>query len=286
MDELKEFAIGELLNSDTGKRIKTAMEAVTKIQRSIFALADSEDSAQLNLLKIGTVFQIFLIDTLAGKKNPEKLTKDDWKNIADQVADHAILEEGQSYSEYVFNMYADYIDVSAKTLKKIYKVPEDKVKTVKAIAGDIRQNSALLRKGKITEADYVEKNLWLSLEAMVKCLSLSLTLLVGKDYAQLAEAISMLGFEYGRYVLYAKEQAVLQAYIDNQYALDEQLRQEYENYLAEVRENAERFQALVDEAFTPGLRESLMQSIALARAAGVKEEELLKTVEEIDDFFL
>lgn len=29
-----------------------------------------------------------------------------------------------------------------------------------------------------------------------------------------------------------------------------------------------------------------MQSVALARAAGVKEEELLKSVEDVDDFFM
>ncbi len=285
MDILKEFAIDELLGSPAGNWLGQAMETVRKVQRTLFALADSEDSAQLNLLKIGTVFQIFLIDALAGRKEPEKLTKKDWKNIADQVAEYAVLEENQSYSEFVFNMYADYIDVSAKVLKKAYQVSEQKAKTVSAIAGEIRQNSALFRKGKITEVEYVEKNLWLSLEAMVKCMALSLTLLVGSEYAHLAEAVSMLGFEYGRYVLYAKEQAVLQAYIDNQYALDEQLRREYEEYLAEVRENAERFQGLVDAAFSPDLRESLVQSVALARAAGVKEEELLITLDDIDDYF-
>ncbi len=286
MDELKEFAISELKNTEAGKMLSQVMESITKIQKSIFALVNSEDDAQLNLLKIGTVFQVFLIDMLAARKDPQKLTKEDWKKIADQVVDNAILEDGQRYSEFVFNMYADYIDTSAKVLKKLYKVEEDKVKSVKAISGDIRQNSSLLRKGKISEVDYVEKNLWLSLEAMVKCLSLSLTLLVGKDYAKLAEAVSMLGFEYGRYVLYAKEQAILQEYIDKQYALDEQLHQEFEAYLAEVKEKAKRFQTLVDDAFSPDLRESLLQSVALAKASGVKDEEILRTVEEIDDFFM
>ena len=67
---------------------------------------------------IGTVFQIFLIDTLAARKEPGKLTKDDWKNIAEKVADIAILEDGQSYSEFVFTLYADYIDISAKAISK------------------------------------------------------------------------------------------------------------------------------------------------------------------------
>ena len=138
----------------------------------------------------------------------------------------------------------------------------------------------------MTEAEYVETCLWASLEAMIKCLSLSLSTVIGPEFAQLAEAITQLGFEYGRYLLYAKEQAILKAYIEHQYVLDEQLQQEYQVYLNEVNEAAASFQKLMDEAFSPGLREALMQSVALARSAGVKEEEILISTEDIDAFFL
>ena len=56
--------------------------------------------------------------------------------------------------------------------------------------------------------------------------------------------------------------------------------------MAEVNEHAERFRKLIDGAFRTDLHEALVQSAALAREAGVKEEELLTTVEDVDAFFM
>lgn len=283
-DSLYSPKLEDLLNAPAGNWISQAVETVTKVQRTLFAISNSEDSKQLQLLKIGTVFQIFLIDTLLSGKKPEELKKEDWFNIADNVSQYAVMKDGQSYSEFVFSMYADYIDTSAKVFQKV-NAPEDKVKAIKAIASELRQNAELLQSGDLSEVEYTEKCLWDSLEAMIKCLSLLPTLVIGEEYGQLIQATSQLAFEYARYLLYAKEQAILAAYIENQYILDEKLQKEYEAYLAEVKENTDRFRALIDDAFSADVHECLKQSVALGKAAGVKEEELLTSLEDIDDFF-
>ena len=282
---IRELPIEQLLGSSAAERVERILDTVSTVQRGLFALAESGDSEQFTLLKIGTVFQIFLVDVLASGKKAEELTAEDWQNIADKVAKYAVLEDGQSYSEFVFGLYADYIDLSEKVLK-VRGVSEERAAAVKEIADQIRNNTCLLQQGEITEVRYVEENLWLSLEAMIKCLSLYVTPLIGPEYTQLLQSITQLGFEYGRYMLYAREQAILQEYLDNQRILDERLQAEYEAYLDEVNKNAARFQGLIDAAFDPGLRESLAESIALAKAYGVKEEELLKSEEEIDAFFM
>ena len=283
-DSLNSPKLEDLLNAPAGNWISQAVETVTKVQRTLFAIAKSEDSNQFQLLKIGTVFQIFLIDTLLSGKKPEELKKEDWFNIADNVSQYAVMKDGQAYSVFVFSMYADYIDASAKVYQKV-KAPEDKVKAIKAIASELRQNAELLQSGELSEVEYTEKCLWVSLEAMIKCLSLLPTLVIGEEYGQLIQATSQLAFEYARYLLYAKEQAILASYIENQYILDEKLQKEYEAYLAEVIENTDRFRALIDDAFSADIHESLKQSVALGKAAGVKEEELLTSLEDIDDFF-
>lgn len=282
---IRELPIEQLLGSSAAERVERILDTVSTVQRGLFALAESGDSEQFTLLKIGTVFQIFLVDVLASGKKAEELTAEDWQNIADKVAKYAVLEDGQSYSEFVFGLYADYIDLSEKVLK-VRGVSEERAAAVKEIADQIRNNTCLLQQGEITEVRYVEENLWLSLEAMIKCLSLYVTPLIGPEYTQLLQSVTQLGFEYGRYMLYAREQAILQEYLDNQRILDERLQAEYEAYLDEVNKNAARFQGLIDAAFDPGLRESLAESIALAKAYGVKEEELLKSEEEIDAFFM
>lgn len=288
MDVLKEIAqeiaIDELRNSPAGIKISQAMETVAAVQRNLCALAESEDSTQLNLLKIGTVFQIFLVDKLASGADPKKMKPEEWGGIASKVSQYAVLEEGQSYSDFVFSLYADYIDLSAKGLSRF--ISEETLASIKGISSAIRSKTELLRGEAISESAYVDDCLWLSLEAMVKLLSSSLTMLIGAEYSQLAQAVSQLAFEYGRHVLYAKEQAILTAYIENQYVLDEQLRKQYDAFQAELSEQAERFNQLIDRAFSSNIRESLMQSAELARAAGVREEEILTSVEDIDAFFL
>ena len=288
MDVLKEIAqeiaIDELRNSQAGEKISQAMETVAAVQRNLCTFAENEDSAQLNLLKVGTVFQIFLVDKLASGADPKKMKPEEWGSIASKVSQYAVLEEGQSYSDFVFSLYADYIDLSAKGLSKF--ISKEAFDSIKSISSDIRSKTELLRKEAISESVYVDECLWLSLEAMVKLLSSSLTMLIGAEYSQLAQAVSQLAFEYGRYVLYAKEQAILTAYIENQYVLDEQLRQQYDAFRAELSEQAERFNQLIEQAFSSNIRESLMQSAELARAAGVREEEILTSVEDIDAFFM
>ena len=284
IDLIRNIAIEELLQSPAGEWLGKAMETISAVQRAMFAISEKDEGSELTLLKIGTVFQIFLIDTLASGKRPTELNEEDWKNIAEKVSQYAIFADGQSYTEFVFTLYADYIDLSARTLQ-IKSVPEEKIEEVREIAEEIRRDTELLHSGELSEVDYIEKCLWGSLEAMIKCLSLSLTSLIGPEFAQLAQATSQLAFEYGRYVLYAREQAILQEYIENQHILDERLQIEYEAYLDEVRKNAERFQTLVQNAFSCDLHNALSQSSELARAAGVKEKEILTTIEEIDDYF-
>ncbi len=283
-DKLKEIAINELIHSPAGEWLGKAMETVTSVQRTLYAIVESDDSNQFTLLKIGTVFQIFLINSFASGKKPNDLKAEDWQNNAEKVAQYAVIEDGQTYSVFVFTLYAVYIEQSLKVLHK-WNVSDEKAESVQAIAEEIRFKTEQLRNEEITEVDYIDQCLWLSLEAMIKCLSLSLTVLTGPEFSQLAQAISQLAFEYGRYMLYSKEQAILQKYLKNQHILDDQLQKEYNTYLEEVKQNAERFQSLIDTAFSLNIRESLIESVALAKAAGVKEEELLKSVEEIDNFF-
>ena len=284
LELLQQIPIEKLLPESAAEKLKHIIETIGTVQRGLYKLAEGEDSDQLTLLKIGTVFQFFFIDILASGKTPKTMTEDDWKYIADKVLHHAVLEDEQSYSEFVFSLYADYIDVSAGVLQG--KISEKSFQAISDLASAIRQNTELLHKEMIKETDYVEACLWLSLEAMIKLLSSSLATAIGPDLADLAAAISQLAFEYGRYVLYAKEQSILDKYIQNQYVLDEQLQQEYAVFLEEVQAEADQFRHLIDEAFSPDLPELLLKSAALARAAGVNEKELLTSVEDVDSFFL
>ena len=285
MDEtLQSLLIEELAASPVGEKLNQVMGVVESVQKHMAALHEKQGEEELTLLKIGTVFQIFLVDTLASGKQINQLTEEDWKEIASKVSKYAILEDEQCYSEFVFSLYADYIDLSAAVVSK--RASEKSVSAIKEISEALRDNAAQLREGTLSETLYVEACLWLSLEAMIKLLCASLTVVVGEEYAQLAEAVSQMAFEYGRYVLYAREQRILTEYLQNQRALDERLQKEYDTFLAELQEQADHFRALIDDAFSPDIQNALRNSADLARAAGVKEEEILNTTEDVDSFFM
>jgi hypothetical protein len=284
MDVLQDYAIEELIASPVGQKLRQAIEVVESVQSHVAALMQKDEEERLTLLKIGTVFQLFLIDTLASGKKASELTADDWKNIAAQVSQNAILEEDQCYSEYAFSRYADYIRVSAKVISK--NAPEETTSAITALADEIEALGDQLHKETITETKYVEECLWLSLEAMVKLLSASLGAHMGEELSKLTQAVSQLAFEYGRYVLYAKERALLEAYLNNQRVLDDQLQRQYDAFIQELQENATQFQSLIDKAFSPDIRCTLQNSAELAQATGVKKEDILKSIEEVDSFFL
>lgn len=75
-------------------------------------------------------------------------------------------------------------------------------------------------------------------------------------------------------------------FIESQYQLDAELEQKYAAYLEDLQKEAQQFYTLIDNAFAPNFRDAFLHSILLAKAAGVKEEEILSSPEDIDSFFL
>lgn len=276
-----------LLSDDASEKLHHLLDTITTVRQGAYNLTVSKDGVQVNLLRIGSVFQIFLVDTLASGKKPSDLTKEDWAAIAEKVGHYAVPEDGQTYSKFVFTLYADYIALSVEKLREyIIPIDEKQAAAITEIADTIRKNSQDLEEGSITEAAYVESCLWLSLEGMMKLLASWITAPFAREYANLVQSAAQLAFEYGRYVLFSKEQALLARYIANQHKLDEQLEKDYAEYLQQVQLQATHFQELIDGAFSSDLHESLLQSAALAREAGVQEDDLLSSVEDIDAFFL
>lgn len=64
------------------------------------------------------------------------------------------------------------------------------------------------------------------------------------------------------------------------------MEQKYATYLEELQKESEQFYTMIDNAFAPNFRDTFLHSILLARAAGVKEGDILSSTEDIDSFFL
>ena len=277
-----------LENTPAGSMLQSAISTYSKVQTLLLRLSSAEDEGSLTALKIGTVLTEAFLEKFLQGKAPQDLTRADLAEIADRVTDFAVLMDGRDYSIFVFEQYARYIEFSAKLLAARSNARStDQIGSILAVSHEIRNNSRKLHDGEITEPEYIEDCIWLSLEAILKCFSACLSCTTGTpEFGMLAQSISMLAFEYGRLMACKKGQAVLDASLKSQQQLDEDLSEEFEAFKNRLEAEEAQFNELIANAFAPEFRDSLRSSAALASAAGVKEEDVLRTANDIDRFFM
>ena len=277
-----------LENTPAGSMLQSAISTYSKVQTLLLRLSSAEDEGSLTTLKIGTVLTEAFLEKFLQGKAPQDLTRADLAVIADRVTDFAVLMDGRDYSIFVFEQYARYIEFSAKLLAARSDARStDQIGSILAVSQEIRNNSRKLHDGEITEPEYIEDCLWLSLEAILKCFSACLSCTTGTpEFGMLAQSISMLAFEYGRLIACKKEQAVLDASLKSQQQLDEDLSEEFKAFKNRLEAEEAQFNELIANAFAPEFRDSLRSPAALASAAGVKEEDVLRTANDIDRFFM
>lgn len=288
LESLKDLSLDKMADMSLAEYAEKGMAAYDTVQRTLLALAEAESKDDLVNIKIGTVLTLAVLKKISTGKNPANFSKADWQEIAQTVGAYAIHMDGGAYNVFIFDLYAAYIRSSAEHFRE--KAPDEKVDAIVAIADELHEKAQQRKEGSLAEVAYTEDCLWLCLEAMIKLLfvmTFYLPLFKGlMDLQEITEAAATFAFEYGRFLLYRKEQVLVTAYLENQRRLDAELQAKFEAYKAELNEESQQFMALVDNAFDPQFRASLRASVELARAAGVREEEILKTIEDVDDFFM
>lgn len=286
--DIKDLTLDFLKDSPIEEELEKSFAFFEKAQKAVLSMCNINDEEDLTITKAGTILSLNLFGLLLGGKKIEDLTEEDWKGIANEVVDKAVLMDGQSYSVYIFDLYADYIEKSADVLEKILLNQERlaEIEAIRALSEALKEKKNQLEEGEITEVAYTEDCLWISLDAMVKCIATYAGCFTGAELNKFIQGISAFAFEYGRLALYQKEQALLEEYLQNQYLLDDQLQVKLDAFKRELQEESDRFNNLLNNAFDVDIRAALSGSIELARAAGVKEEEILKTADDIDDFFM
>lgn len=281
---LEDLSIEDLLDEDTAGTIKNGIAIFHKLQKYLYEMVENDDSEALTKLKIGTTLTFEVLKRVSSGQYPQDYTKEDWAAVAETVTQLSVEMDGGEYSAHIFDLYANYIDWSASLFNG--KIPEEKVAAITALSEELRGKTEAFLDGIIEEVAYTDDCLWLCLEAMVKLLSCMLYIPRLGEYADLAQAAAIYAFEYGRLKLYKKEQVLLEEYLQNQRVLDAELQEKFEAFKAELQEEMNEFNGFVENAFSSDIRTSMQGSIALATTVGVREEEILKTLEDADDFFM
>lgn len=281
---IKDMTIDALQGTPIYDALKRDMESIQKYQEAVCVLVNTSDESQLNILRIGTILSFSVIGKILQGKNPKEFSGEDWKDIADNVADYGIKMDGQRYTEFVFNLFALYIDFSVDIHKET--ISETSAAEIKGLAADIRVNTDSLENGIIMEPNYVDNCLWISFEAMIKLMAAYKTRGLCEEYAGFIQAIADISVQYGRYKLYQRELSLVNGYLEAHKELDKQLDFQYSLYVEDLRKESEEFNRLIEHAFSEDFESMLKGSIELARMSGVEETQILDSKSKLDSFFL
>ena len=274
-----QFALEQLMKTSAGEKLQQALQLIQTMQEHLTALSEKEEAPSVTGAKVATVLTLAVWKKIASGKRPSSFDQEDWKEIGRAVSEYAILSDGEQYSIFVFQLYEKYIRASAEMIAR-FATPET-VEAIMKLAEELHSKEELLRSG-----THTEDCLWISLEAMFKLIASAASMFCGQQAAEFAQALASCAFEYGRLMLYRKEQALVTQFIESQHRLDEELEKQYAAYLSELEAQSKQFYTLIDHAFDPDFRTAFLHSILLAEAAGVKKPEILSSTEDIDSFFL
>lgn len=281
---LTDMAFEQLQQTELYAEIEKAINTYEKVQITLYNVVTTGDESNLMKIRCGIeLTQAILRKAITGK-TPMNYSKKDWIEIADCVADNAINVDSQDYTKKIFISYADYIDESINTVKPF--VSKDSINRISNLSNEIREKTDLLDSGELKEVDYIEDCLWICLDAMIKLLAAYSSKNVGAEFGNLIDGLSTFAFEYGRLMLYKKENEIVDGYLLNQKKLDYVLEEQYKEYLTELQKQIDIFNSLVSNAYSDDFRSSLKGSVSLAAELGVKPEDVLDSVEKIDDFFM
>ena len=280
----KMMSIEALLDPSNIDKLRRAMEVVQKAQNNIAALKGNDTPDKRNVLKVGTTLTVAIMNKIQSGKFPTDFNAEDWDDVIDYISDVAVKADETTYSAYVFMLYAQFIEASVWQMSE--KLADEKQSAILNLSNELKARTEQLANEKLGEVDYIEGCLWICLEAMIKLLSGTIDTALGFDKNPVVEAAMMLGMEYGRFVLYKKEYDLVTEYLKNQEILDVELAMRYDKYIAELNSQAAQFESFIDIAFDPNFGEVLNNSVNLARATGVAENEILKTTKDVDDYFM
>ena len=280
----KLIKVEDLLDPANIDKLKKAFDIIQKAQQNIAALNNSDTPDRMNILKVGTTLTVAIMNKVQSGKLPTDFTAEDWEYVVDYISEYAVESDETKYSAYVFMLYSWFIETSLAQFA--FKISDEKQQAILDLSNELKIKTEQLTKEEVSEVSYIEDCLWICLEAMIKLLSGTIDTALGFDKNQVIEAAMMLGMEYGRFVLYKREYDLVTEYLKNQEALDVELAMQYDKYIADLNAQAAQFESFIDIAFNPDFGEILMNSVKLARAAGVEESEILKTTQDIDDFFM
>lgn len=153
----------------------------------------------------------------------------------------------------------------------------------------IAEQAHLLRTGKISETEFIANSEILCVDSAISALSS----LVGQSLipvpvlgAVVGNTVGTLIYQIAKDNLSKREQQLINSYLNYLDEVERALDSKYHDYLAKLKTELVIYYKLLEKAFSPNYAEALEGSAALALSLGVRREELLLSVADVDNYFM
>lgn len=275
--EVQKNAIADKMTEEKGK----LADESERIKKDLYeghkpTLQEGAKAAAVGAaLESATSFALSVKRHLGDGKRIGDLTQDDWAEIA--------KDSGMGFAKGGIRGGAVY------GLNNYTATPASVASALVTASFGVADCAYRFRSGEFSEVEFIERSEIACLDASVSAFSS----FVGQALipvpvlgALVGNAVGTTVYELGKDFYSAQETALLERYAKEISDLDCQLERDYAVCVDDLRKNMATYVSLLGRAFSPDVVMAFDGSVELAASLDVPEDEILRTRQEIDDFFL
>ncbi|MDY5728153.1 MAG: hypothetical protein SPK49_05990 [Erysipelotrichaceae bacterium] len=280
--------IGDTLASENRKLNETDRE-----QRDLDydkGRASLEEMGELTLasaaIEGGTTFVLEIIKKVKTGTPIREFSEDDWKEILKTSGISTVKGGIRGASMYALsNCTTFFID----DVKAVTTTPTAIASAVVTASFGVAEQVSLYRKGILSELELIENSEILCLDSAVSAVAslLGQTLIpIPVLGAVIGNTVGTAMYQIAKDNFKEKEVKLYEEFLERQVQLDAKLAEEYQLFINNLNQALSLFMSILERAFSPSVTVSFDGSIELLRNLGVAEDQILKSVKEIDDYFM
>ena len=223
----------------------------------------------------GVTFGLEIRKKVKSGKSIKDFTADDWSEICKKSGLGTVKGGVRGISIYALTNYTATPAAVANAL-------------VTASFG-IAQQAYLLKEGKITQEDFLRNSEELCVDVSVSALSSFIgqaVIPVPVVGAVIGNTVGNLIYQTAKESLKKQDKQLIKRYIQEIEALSQSLEAQYKQYVEQINLAMKEYFSILEDAFAIDCVQAFDGSIQLAKYVGVHEDEILKTIEDVDDYIL
>jgi len=223
----------------------------------------------------GTALVLAVVEKRRSGKQLKDFTGEDWIDIAGDGGFGVAKGGVRGFSIY--------------GLTNFTATPAAVASSIVTAAFGVAEQANKLRRGEIDELEFIENAELVCLETAISALSS----FVGQALipvpvlgAVIGNTVGVIMYKAVSSSLSKREASLIERYLGEQRALDEQLAAEYQELIEKLDASMSDYLGVLERAFSPDVEVALLGSVELALELGVASEEVLNSDEKVLAYFL